>query len=128
MDNFTYICGNKNVIIMEAIIDTKPYLSQFNGLDVSVLECIYKDLGEMISRLKSPKKAKKPVREKTIEELIAQKEELTEEEKLRLFDDWCGSWKDMPEDLFQEILDSVHGNSELDEERDRQLLEEMGVL
>lgn len=113
---------------MEAIIDTKPYLSQFNGLDVSVLECIYKDLGEMISRLKSPKKAKKPVREKTIEELIAQKEELTEEEKLRLFDDWCGSWKDMPEDLFQEILDSVHGNSELDEERDRQLLEEMGVL
>ena len=66
---------------MEATFDTKPYLTPFNGLDVSVLECIYKDLGDMISRLKSPKKTKKPVREKSIDELIAQKEELTEEEK-----------------------------------------------
>ncbi len=108
---------------MEATIDTKPYLSPFNGLDINILECIYKDLGEMISRLKSPKKSKKPAREKTIDELMAQEEELTEEEKLRLLDSVAGSWKDMPEDLFQEIYDSIN-EPYYDEERENKFLEQ----
>lgn len=108
---------------MEATFDTKPYLSQFIGLDVSALKCIRKDLDDMISRLTPKKKAKKPAREKTIDELMAQEEELTEEEKLRLLDSVAGSWKDMPEDLFQEIYDSIN-EPYYDEERENKFLEQ----
>ncbi len=38
---------------MEATFDTKPYLSQFIGLDVSALEEILKALDELIAEKKA---------------------------------------------------------------------------
>lgn len=113
---------------MEATINANTYLSQLNGLDLNILETIQKGLNEMIDRLKSPKKSKKPAREKTIDELIAQEEELTEEEKLRLLDSVAGSWKDMPENHCEELKNIILNSGKVEDDYFVNKIKEMEVL